>query len=584
MSSIAEQPNSSSNAGYAAGTGGAVGSVSDFGKDAQRWNFDRDDMEKAASIVVGMSLDEELKLRQKAAAAIQDMSEALNANVKDQRSRISHLCTCVAIVQMHRFFYFHSFKFFDYRDVAAACLFLAGKSEECPRKLEYVVKIWWDKKFGQPIPSQNHGVEAAQLIVQLENLILRTIGFDLNVELPHQHVLKNMPTGGISQSDFKSMASSAYYFATDILCMSNWPIRYNSRTIAAACVYIVSIWANIQIPNGADPTVPWYKVYDRNITLERLIEMANEFATIYQDCKDHLAIRSTFLQQKKGGATSIGDPEAEDSTSGQLLLPPPPPPPITPAAPVKIGLNQYRERIKEEQKDTPTTSNVVSDTPSVPQKRSFIPDTSAVTMKQELKQEPRNEHLSGHSGNGNGQLQNGSSRREHKDSHSSHHSSHHHSSSHSSHAQPYSGSHSNGEQRHHKSSSSHGHKEHKDKHHSHHHHKRDGPPSMNSSSIEHKEARLESDRRKEEERRKREYEKMSGASIHGSSSNSEKRSQIDSLKMSFVPSSENHRHKIKLPMPPGPLHDSATLISPPPNLSEIKAHDNKMEMEEGEVE
>ena len=45
-------------------------------------------MEKAASIVAGMSLDEELKLRQKAAAAIQDMSEALNANVKDQRSRM----------------------------------------------------------------------------------------------------------------------------------------------------------------------------------------------------------------------------------------------------------------------------------------------------------------------------------------------------------------------------------------------------------------------------------------------------------------------------------------------------------------
>ena len=44
MSSIAEQPNSSSNAGYAAVTGGAVGSVSDSGKDAQRWNFDRDDV------------------------------------------------------------------------------------------------------------------------------------------------------------------------------------------------------------------------------------------------------------------------------------------------------------------------------------------------------------------------------------------------------------------------------------------------------------------------------------------------------------------------------------------------------------
>ena len=37
-------------------------------------------------------------------------------------------------------------------------------------------------------------------------------------------------------------------------------------------------------------------------------------------------------------------------------------------------------------------------------------------------------------------------------------------------------------------------------------------------------------------------------------------------------------------MPSGPLHDSATLISPPPNIPEIKANDHKMEMEEGEVE
>lgn len=41
-------------------------------------------MEKAASVVAGMSIDEELRMRQKAAACIQDLTEALNANVKDQ--------------------------------------------------------------------------------------------------------------------------------------------------------------------------------------------------------------------------------------------------------------------------------------------------------------------------------------------------------------------------------------------------------------------------------------------------------------------------------------------------------------------
>ncbi|KAK5986058.1 hypothetical protein GCK32_011899, partial [Trichostrongylus colubriformis] len=67
------------------------------------------------------------------------------------------LCMCAAIMHMHRFFCFHSFKFFDYRDVAAACLFLGGKSEECPRKLDRIVRVWWSKKFERhpTIPSHN---------------------------------------------------------------------------------------------------------------------------------------------------------------------------------------------------------------------------------------------------------------------------------------------------------------------------------------------------------------------------------------------------------------------------------------------
>uniref|UniRef100_A0A914KI23 Cyclin N-terminal domain-containing protein n=1 Tax=Meloidogyne incognita TaxID=6306 RepID=A0A914KI23_MELIC len=34
-----------------------------------------------------------------------------------------------------------------YKEVAAACLFLASKSEECPRKLEHVVEVWFRLKF-----------------------------------------------------------------------------------------------------------------------------------------------------------------------------------------------------------------------------------------------------------------------------------------------------------------------------------------------------------------------------------------------------------------------------------------------------
>lgn len=33
------------------------------------------------------------------------------------------------------------------QDVAAACLFMSGKSEECPRKIDHIVRAWWNEKF-----------------------------------------------------------------------------------------------------------------------------------------------------------------------------------------------------------------------------------------------------------------------------------------------------------------------------------------------------------------------------------------------------------------------------------------------------
>ncbi|KAK6055255.1 hypothetical protein COOONC_07241 [Cooperia oncophora] len=143
------------------------------------------------------------------------MVDQLNHYVRDQRGKISQLCMCAAIMHMHRFFCFHSFKFFDYRDVAAACLFLAGKSEECPRKLDHIVRVWWSKKFERhpTIPSNNHYIEAAQLIVQLENIILQTIAFDLKVEMPHPFVLSAMHE--IAPNN-KKLTECAYFFATDV--------------------------------------------------------------------------------------------------------------------------------------------------------------------------------------------------------------------------------------------------------------------------------------------------------------------------------------------------------------------------------
>ncbi|XGW15221.1 hypothetical protein V3C99_001035 [Haemonchus contortus] len=330
-----------------------------------KWYFTKEEAANTASIREhGFTPEKELTYRQQATRFIQIMVDQLNHNVRDQRGKISQLCMCAAIMHMHRFFCFHSFKFFDYRDVAAACLFLAGKSEECPRKLDHIVRVWWSKKFERhpAIPSNNHYVEAAQLIVQLENIILQTIAFDLKVEMPHPFVLAAMHE--IAPNN-KKLTECAYFFATDVLCVTNWAIRYNASAIASVCVHLVCVYAGYEIPPPAPGEKAWFQKLDSNMTQDLLNEMSQEFASIYKSCREWLAL--TRFVAKGIVKPSTPSPNPSRGAEEKEILPPPPPPPTFHK---KVDLSEYKERTKSL---APSDRSAAD---RAPPRRSFIPDTS----------------------------------------------------------------------------------------------------------------------------------------------------------------------------------------------------------------
>ncbi|WKX98696.1 hypothetical protein Q1695_013964 [Nippostrongylus brasiliensis] len=334
-----------------------------------KWYFTKEEAANTASIREhGFTSEKELTYRQQATRFIQVMVDQLNHNVRDQRGKISQLCMCAAIMHMHRFFCFHSFKVFDYKDIAAACLFLAGKSEECPRKLDHIVRVWWAKKFEKhpSIPSNNHYVEAAQLIVQLENIILQTIAFDLKVEMPHPFVLAAMHE--IAPNN-KKLTECAYFFATDVLCVTNWAIRYNASAIACVCVHLVCVYAGYEIPPPTPGEKAWFEKIDPAMTQDVLNEMAQEFASIYKSCREWLAL-TRFVAK---GIVKPSTPSPNPSRSGngseeKEILPPPPPPPTFHK---KVDLSEYKERSKSH---APSGDRGSGD--RAPPRRSFIPDTS----------------------------------------------------------------------------------------------------------------------------------------------------------------------------------------------------------------
>jgi hypothetical protein len=51
------------------------------------------------------------------------------------------------MIHLRRFFTVHPLKQFDARDVGAAILYLCTKSEECPRRMDYIVRAWYRIRY-----------------------------------------------------------------------------------------------------------------------------------------------------------------------------------------------------------------------------------------------------------------------------------------------------------------------------------------------------------------------------------------------------------------------------------------------------
>ena len=72
--------------------------------------------------------------------------------------------------------------------VAAACLLLAGKVEETPKKCKDVLKVTQSILTDQQMA--NFGSNPKEELLTHERILLQTIKFDLQIEHPYSYLLK----------------------------------------------------------------------------------------------------------------------------------------------------------------------------------------------------------------------------------------------------------------------------------------------------------------------------------------------------------------------------------------------------------
>ncbi|XP_078580545.1 uncharacterized protein LOC144864385 isoform X2 [Branchiostoma floridae x Branchiostoma japonicum] len=290
----------------------------------ERWHFTPQQLMDTPTRKCGVDADKELSYRQQAANLIQDMGQRLTVN---------QLCINTAIVYMHRFYMYHSFTKFHRNALAAACLFLAAKVEEQPRKLEHVIRVahvcLHRDSPNLDTKSETYLQQAQDLVIN-ESILLQTLGFEVAIDHPHTHVVKttqlirgfqNRAQRGQEMAKScltnapKDLAQTAYFMATNSLHLTAFSLQYKPTVVACMCIHLACKWASWEIPRSNDGKY-WWEYVDPNVTLDLLDSLTTEFLHIMDKTPSRL--KRKISNYKMAGDSPMSSIFNAAHTSGKM--------------------------------------------------------------------------------------------------------------------------------------------------------------------------------------------------------------------------------------------------------------------------
>ncbi|XP_074652903.1 uncharacterized protein LOC141907222 [Tubulanus polymorphus] len=268
----------------------------------ERWIFTTAQLQNTPSRKAGIDAEKELTYRQQGGQLIQDMG---------QRLHVTQLCINTAIVYLHRFYMFHSFTKFHRNDLAPACLFLAAKVEEQPRKLEHVVSIA-HRCLNRDEPAldtkSEKYLEKAQELVVNENILLQTLGFEITVDHPHTHVIK---TCQLVRSS-KDLTQTSYFLATNSLHLTTMCLQYKPTVVCCVAIHLACKWSSWEFPQSSEGHQWWWYV-DKTVTEELLEQLVQEFLNIIDKCPTKLKQKILTYKGDKDSKVEHGDTHSGSS-------------------------------------------------------------------------------------------------------------------------------------------------------------------------------------------------------------------------------------------------------------------------------
>ncbi|CAB9497133.1 Cyclin [Seminavis robusta] len=286
------------------------------------------DISHLPSIKAGMTAEEENTHRRKTCRFIEEAGRIL---------KLPNLANATAMVFFHQFYAKYSFMEHDRFEVAVACVLLAAKIEESPKKLMEIItrclelKRGAGKERGEVVsvdPKSSEFVKLKESVLLLERVVLHTIGFELSVDHPYKFlpdIIQKLTTQydpSKRKTMFEELMGYSMTFVKDSI-HTTLCLQFPPQLIATACVYMAGHFAKVQ------PKKSWLDalgMHDNEV--DALSSICGQIMDLIvdrrgTDVEAFKGIRAN-LEQLKGTAASAGS--ASPARSPASPRPPPPPP------------------------------------------------------------------------------------------------------------------------------------------------------------------------------------------------------------------------------------------------------------------
>ncbi|XP_021511455.1 cyclin-L2 isoform X1 [Meriones unguiculatus] len=210
--------------------------------------------------------------------------------------RLPQVAMATGQVLFQRFFYTKSFVKHSMEHVSMACVHLASKIEEAPRRIRDVINVFHrlrhlrEKKKPVPLVLDQEYVNLKNQIIKAERRVLKELGFCVHVKHPHKIIVMYLQVLECERN--QHLVQTAWNYMNDSLRTDVF-VRFQPESIACACIYLAARTLEIPLPNRPH----WFLLF--GATEEEIQEICFKILQLYTRKKVDLTHLESEVEKRK---------------------------------------------------------------------------------------------------------------------------------------------------------------------------------------------------------------------------------------------------------------------------------------------